>query len=582
MLVQTAEQQNRFWQVASMDWIQKAEAILLAAAICCFGLFYEGFAAVASLLLLFLLQKRLRKNGEFQLSKKLLLLSICLLPMAALITVPYAIDSGMAVLGIVKFLPAALFALLMMQENEAQRERLVLLIPLIAAAVTSICLLCGLTPLCELIFINKRFSGAFQYANSYAMFLLVSLLIVLFSYQYYSRILGIIIVILLMTGIVLTGSRAVFFLAVAGIVVWIIYSLWHQKESRQTLLILAFLILGIIALCILLAFLTGHERELARFTQINWKKSTHLDRLLFFRDGLTVLGQHPFGLGYKGYLFYQGAVQSGDYAVTYVHNDLLQSGLDFGIWMMALLGIGYAAVLIRKDLSMRNRLTLAVMAVHGLFDWDFQFVVMLMILILMSDAGRGWCFSLNKIGRTILSSMTAVLAALNLWVGSAALLEFAHCYEAAAIVYPGMTISQMQVINSHQNDAAGSEAAASICKRNDYCTIALQVMAEQAARRGDFEQMAKYGEKFVQSAKYNETGYGIYVYLLSYAVEREAAVGNQESVLKYLRMVGQVKKMMEDAEKSFSPLAEQVLGKVKLELPDEYAAYVEHAAELTE
>lgn len=582
MLEQTAGKQNKFWQTDSMDWIQKAEAILLAAAICCFGFFYEGFAAVASLVLLLLLQRRLRKNSEFQLSKSLLLLSICLLPAAALITVPYAIDSGMAVLGIIKFLPAALFALLMMQEDEEQRERLVLLIPAIAAAVTLICLLCGLTPADEFIFINKRFSGTFQYANSYAMFLLISLLIVLFSYRSYSRIFGRIMVILLMTGIILTGSRAVFFLTVAGIVVWIVYSFWHQKESRRTLLILALLILSIVALCILLAFLTGHERELARFTQINWQKSTHLDRLLFFRDGLTILGQHPFGLGYKGYLFYQGSVQSGDYAVTYVHNDLMQCGLDFGIWLMVLLGIGYAATLIKKNLSMRNRVILAVMAVHGLFDWDFQFVVMLMILILLSDAGCRWCILLNKMGRTILSATTAVLAALNLWVGSAALLEFGHCYEAAASIFPGMTTSQMQVINAHQNDTAGSKAAASICKRNDYCTIALQAMAEQAARRGDFEQMAKYGEKFVKSAKYNETGYGIYVYLLSYAVEREAAAGNQESALKYLCMAGQVKKLMENAEESFSPLAEQVLGKVKLELPDAYAAYVERAAELTE
>lgn len=565
-----------------MDWIQKAEAILLAAAICGFGFFYEGFGAAASLFLLLLLQKRLRKNGEFQLSKNLLILGICLLPAAALITVPYAIDSGMAVLGIIKFLPAALFALLVMQEEEAQWERLILLIPPIAAAVTSICLLCGLTPLYELFFINKRFSGTFQYANSYAMLLLVSLLIVLFSYQYYSRILGSLMVILLTTGIILTGSRAVFFLTAAGIVVWIAYSFCRQKESSRILRMWVLLIIGIVALCLLLAFLTGHERELARFTKINWEKSTHLDRLLFLCDGLTILGQYPFGLGYKGYLFYQGAVQSGDYAVTYVHNDLLQCGLDFGIWMMVLLGIGYTAILIKRDISMRNRLILAVMAIHGLFDWDFQFAVMLMILILMSNAGRRWCMPLDKMGKVILSAMAAVLATLNLWVGSAALLEFAHCYEAAAIVYPGMTISQMQVISSHQNDSTGGEAAASICKRNDYCTIALQVMAEQAARRGDFEQMAKYGEKFVKSAKYNETGYGIYVYLLSYAVEREEAVGNQEGVLKYLRMAGQVKKTMEEAEKSFSPLAEQVLGKVKLELPDEYAAYVEHAAELTE
>lgn len=582
MLVQTVGQQNRFWQIASMDWIQKAETILLAAAICCFGFFYEGFAAVASLLLLLLLQKRLRKNGELKLSKNLLLLSICLLPVAALITVPYAIDSGMTVLGIIKFLPAALFALLMMQEDEAQRERLVLLIPPIAAAVTSICLLCGLTPLYELIFINKRFSGTFQYANSYAIFLLVSLLIVLFSYQYYSRILGSIMVILLTAGIVLTGSRAVFFLAVAGIVVWIVYSFWHQKENRRALLIWALFIIGIVVLCILVAFLTGHERELARFTQINWKKSTHLDRLLFLRDGLMILGRHPFGLGYKGYLFYQGAVQTGDYAVTYVHNDLLQSGLDFGLWIMVILGIGYAATLIKKDLSVRNRLILAVMAVHGLFDWDFQFVVMLIILVLLSDGGCRWCVPLNKMGRTIFSAMTAVLVALNLWVGGAALLEFVHCYEAASTVYPGMTISQMQVIQSHQNDAIGSEAAASICKRNDHCTIALQAMAEQAARRGDFEQMAEYGEKFIRSARYNETGYGIYVYLLSYAVEREAAAGNQQSALTYLRMAGQVKNIMKEAEESFSPLAEQVLGKAKMELPDEYAAYVEQAAELTE
>ena len=155
-------------------------------------------------------------------------------------------------------------------------------------------------------------------------------------------------------------------------------------------------------------------------------------------------------------------------------------------------------------------------------------------------------------------------------------------YEAAAGIYPGMTTSQMRVISSAETDFAKYDAAEKIAKRNDYCTIALQAMAEKCAREGKFPAMADYGLKAARSSKYNTSGYEIYLYFLSYAAETCNAAGDAEGTLYYLTRAAAIDDMIKTVEAETCPLAVNLYDKPEIRLADEYMNYISQAKSLTE
>ena len=213
--------------------LRKAETTLLIFSICAFGLFYECFAAAAACVAGSLLVWKICRTGTLQLPGNLLGWMLLLLPIACLITIPLAVDSGMAALGVVKFLPVSFFLLLMQSETEENRNRIFDILPDAGAVITTLTMLAWITPLKETFFINDRYSGCFQYANSYAAFLMVCIFLLAFrenanrleKYKTGAE------AILLMSGILLTGCRAVFFLLILGLLIQAATAL--RKKDRS-------------------------------------------------------------------------------------------------------------------------------------------------------------------------------------------------------------------------------------------------------------------------------------------------------------------------------------------------------------
>ena len=76
------------------------------------GLFEEWVCGACGIVLMVLLLARIRETNSLQLPKEPLLVMLSILPIAALVTIPYAIDGGMAALGFIKFFPVAVWTLL--------------------------------------------------------------------------------------------------------------------------------------------------------------------------------------------------------------------------------------------------------------------------------------------------------------------------------------------------------------------------------------------------------------------------------------------------------------------------------------
>ena len=107
-------------------------------------------------------------------------------------------------------------------------------------------------------------------------------------------------------------------------------------------------------------------------------------------------------------------------------------------------------------------------------------------------------------------------------------------------------------------------------------------MAEKSARKGNFEKMAEYGEKAIESARYNTTGYELYLYLLSYAVETCGQQGKQDEALGYLQKVTEVTEQIENVNKSTNALAYNLYNKPDIQLSPGYIDYIEKAESIME
>lgn len=557
----------------------KAEAAVMVFAICAFGLFYECFAALAACACGSLLVWKACRSGRLQLPGNLLGWMLLLLPAMGLLTLPFAIDKGMAAMGIVKFLPVSFFLLLIQSESEENRDRILDMVPDAAAIITGLTLLSWFTPLKETFYINGRYSGCFQYANSYAAFLMVCIFLLLFREAGDRRERGKTAVeaIVLMSGIILSGCRAVFFLLLIGLTIQSILSL-RKKEKR--ILPILFAVLGVIVLGLVIAMLSGEMYGFARYTQIHLKSSSLMARLLYNLDGVKMLITHPLGLGAKGFLFYQGSVQTGNYSATYAHNELLQMALDVGIIPAALAAFGYIKLLMQGKTALRSRLILLLLGVHVLFDWDFQFPVLLMILAcLICEDGKKE-ISIGTIRKGLMASVVGIAALLSLWMGTASCLELLQKYETAAAVYPWLTSSQMRVISQSSDSEKKYEAAEQICKQNDYCTIALQCMAEKKAQEGDLDGMVSYAKRAMKSSRYNKEGYEIYIYMLSYAIETANAAGDADSTYRYLQAVQEAQEQIRSVEAETSAYAEYLYNKPEIELDEQYTTYLAQASEI--
>lgn len=333
----------------------------------CIGGFYTWLSIPVSGLLfyyLFLYARREKHlNFYFNLSSAAVLavyLGFCLTPL-------WAADKGMAVFSIIRYLPLVLYMLLLMQMSADERRCAFSLIPLSGAGMALLSFVLQFIPaLTEHFTVNGRLSGFFQYPNTFALFLLIGFYIQGTKEKRSLWDIGIDFV--LISGIVLSGSRAVFVLLIAAALLLVIC----RRSVKFTLLVIALLVLSLSA-----SFLLSHLETLNnsdRFTAISLTSSTFLGRLLYYKDALRVIIRNPFGLGYWGYQALEGSFQTGSYSVAFVHNGLLQLMLDIGWIPSLLLAAAFIKTLWTKKTPLQIKGLLLITLAHCMFDFDILYV----------------------------------------------------------------------------------------------------------------------------------------------------------------------------------------------------------------
>ncbi|MBR6835055.1 MAG: O-antigen ligase family protein [Oscillospiraceae bacterium] len=518
------------------------------------GIFHEWQSAILALALLGILIFEALKNKKLEIDYGLPLLFAALVVGLHALSGIWAVDKGMVWLGVVKFLPLPLFVL-----AASRKEDLLRFVPLSGAVMTivSICL----SPIEALkghITVSGRLGGFFEYPNAFAMFLLACLILVLFKEKI--NLTDWIFAVIYLAGIALSGSRTVFALTALTAIVFII----TVKDKKIKLISIAVLAAG--------AVLAGFyvSRKLSSLSNM----STFYGRFLYFADALPVILKHPLGLGYYGYYYSQGSFQTGVYSVIHIHNDLLQIFLDIG-WAPAILAIVMVVKAFYKA-DFRNKVLLAMLTLHLLFDFDMQFIsmaVLYLTVVINSSKTKTKELPSNKV-LIPLAVATPVIAVFSLIFGMASFFNYTRNYEQAVKFYPNYTEVQKSLLFTSQSNEEMNAIADKLIKNNPNLSIANDAKARVAFSNGDIVSMMTYKETAIKNNKYDLSEYLDYIDMLSYAISLYAGSGDMDSAEYCMDRCIRLEADLRAVEAGTSDLGWKIDDKPDLTLPAEYSEYI--------
>lgn len=475
-------------------------------------------------------------------------------------------DHGMALVGAIQFLPLPLFIMLIEQYTPGQRLNLLQKIPYTASAMVVLSFILSRIPLLEGWFlVAGRQAGFFQYPNTYAIYLLFALVLVLFGSPLRFRQLPWLI--LLTFGILLSGSRIVFFLLLA--VFFVFFLTEKSKLSRLNVLVVAVpALLG----SILYVLFTGSRESIGRFLTSSLTASEFVGRLLYARDAIPVILRHPLGFGYTGYRWLQGSFQTGVYSVQHVHNELLQLLLDVG-WIPA--GLFLWALwrgLRSPEGGLCRKILLSVLLFHCLLDFDTQFISVALLLFLVVDT-EPKAETPHRFGLLAPASLT-ILAVLSLWLGSASFLYYVRKPASALRIYPAYTAALVDLLPDASGQQLGS-LADRVLHLNQNIALAHDARAEVDSFDGNFSGMCSHKQEAIRLSRYNLAEYLDYFDLLRYTRDLYLQAGDTVSAERCMALIQEIPAMLEAADAQTSSLGRMIHDQPNLTLPPSYFLWME-------
>lgn len=547
----------------------KMRIFLLAAPFLCGG-FYEWTSCLFSIVLIGYLLYLSKKSGVVVVRMNLTWFSILVLVVSYGVSMIWAVDHGMAVLGFVKFLPLLLFLVIIMQIREGKAEFLDM-VPLAGCLMTVLSLGLGQIPLWrDYFWVNKRLAGFFQYPNSFALYLIAGV-IILIGKDVWGR-WQVVKIIVLLSGVVLTGSRTSFIVLLAVLAG---YMVLHKGSGVRKILLL--LTAGMIMLTGLYVMLTGNVANVGRYLTSFANMSTFLGRLLYFKDALPVILRRPLGLGYMGYYYLQGSFQTGVYSVLHIHNELLQVLLDVGWISAALLAAAVVKSFLAKQAELTDRMLLFAVSVHCMFDFDMQFIVIGFILLLAMDTESGRERRITY--KAWIPAAAGVLMGVSCWFGIVSGFYRFGNYETAAALYPGCTDAWLKMLPQAEDEEEMGRLADNILVRNQSASLAYSAKARLAYAEGDFERMIEYKQKAIALARYELEEYLDYFDMLYVGVQLYEQAEDKESAEFCRQKLLEIPDMLKEVLEGTDELAYRIQDKPELELPEEYQEIL-HSMEL--
>ena len=540
------------------------------------GGYFVSVSALTGIFMTGILFYRMYWKKEITLARDLNLAAFAVLIFSYLIVSIWAVDSGMALTGFIKFLPLLLFYVLASGQQK-EREKMISLLPLLGSLMTLFSFLMMQFPIYEeWVSVAGRLAGFFQYPNTYALFMLVCLIIVLWRLDYsHPDWLDIVHALTAVFGIAMSGSRTVFILTAAAMIGLLII---RAPGRKAVLSVIAAGAAGVIVL----AIAAGSTGVLERFTDISLSASTFLGRLLYARDALPLILQHPFGLGYYGYYYIQQSIQTGVYSVVNVHNELLQMFLDVGVIPAVLMSAAVLRSVLTKRTNGRNRLILVIVILHSLFDYDFQFLAMGFVLILFLDVRNIRTYKIPALTGTVLGIAGAGAAVFAVSAGLSDLMYTSGNYEKALAIYSGNTQAQTALLTEADTTDEMKAAADDLILRNGYISVAYSARARAAFSQGDIKGFIEDKLRAIELAPYQYDEYTDYLEILAYCENLYLQNGSMEDAKACAEKAAEIPAMLDELRERTSSLAWKIDDRPRVTLSRENLELIEEMEALAD
>lgn len=530
------------------------------------GGFNEFIACFISIVLSVYLFIKIQKERCFKIKINLLSASLMLIVVFYGLSVLWAVDSGMAFIGFLKFLPLLLYLSVLQQTNQTNRvfERL----PYYVAILTIVSAIGTLIPFAKDWFlVADRFAGTFQYPNAFAILLLIAELLMFKKDKW--NILDYATVTVLIGGLLYTGSRTVFLLFLAFNFLMIL----TKFSGKKRIVILGIAVVAVTA--VLGVALLGPENNVfSRFIKMSLTESTFVGRFLYMQDALPMLLKHPFGMGYFGYFYAQGAVQTGVYSVSFVHNDILQIALDVGIIPALMFVAAIIRYLFKKYIPLTDKLIVLVFTLHNMFDFNLQFVGMFMLymIFLYDDDGK----EITVTDTTAIKITLPILVAVNLYMSIPFTLSYFSEYEAAHKLYPYYTRNTLLLLEQEEDVNKANEIAQGILEYNTSYYAPYSIQAKYAYSQGDFISVMSNKKEVFARNRFGYRDYEEYSVMLIngiIAYERMGDSGSAGVLKKELRLL---KQEIESLNDHVSKLGSMIIDQPVTQLPEEVLSYMNY------
>ena len=533
-----------------------------------FGLFHE-FTAILFLLFEFLYIGYLFHKKDIVVYDNINFMFMLFIVFTYLFVALFAIDRGMALIGFLRQLSILMFLIILMQYNKQERNELLLLIPLLGIVMIGISVMGYFIPVMSKFFIvNQRIAGFFQYPNTFALFLLIGF-VILYKHKDVSAMNDVLLLILLI-GIVLTGSRTIYVLTAF----MLIYVVKDDPGYIKKILVFAG---ALVAMIVIVNLFNIDIKVLKRLTQFSFSSSTLLGRLLYYKDGIKLIFSHPFGLGYLGYYYLEPSIQTGVYAVRYIHNDILQIALDVGIIPCIMFVSIITRSLLSDDVDEDNKIILCLIMVHSLFDFDLQFISIFFILLLCMDIYDGKKSKFISLDYKVLGNAFIVICSiLSLYVGSALSLQYINKTDLSIKILPFYTEAKITKLSNAKTVKEAVPVAESIEKSNTNIAMVYDIYALNEMEHKNFDQMIEFKEQSLDLQKYNMEAYDTYVQMLYVCVDYYQ--GDSASQYKYVEKIREVPKTLKKLKKETDGLAFKIHDKPSFKLSKKSRKIIHYAS----
>ena len=563
------------------------------------GTFYDFSVFLVTLIFSGILLGIFIKNKKLKIEiNNMFLLSMVLFIFSTL-GIFWAIDKNDAIIGTLRMLSLVIFSILLMQCKKEEKEKILNVIPYSGLVMLILSIIIGFIPALRNIVYSEsnRITGMFQYSNVFALYLLIGFIIITNKKKKEEKVKEakeesvkteknkkenrekllkkyspIICGIILLIGILMTGSRTTFIITT----IYIIY-LCFRKENRYRKIYgityaVILLLLGIYVL------ITKNIETIGRIFTISMDSSTLLGRILYWKDGLNLLLENIFGYGYMGYSYKIYEIQTGMYYTKFVHNDYLQIALDIGIIPLVIFIIFLVKSLFSKNNSKLNKIILIAIIIHMFLEFDLQFMIIFYILLMCLEEKT---YKKIEIEKSITSYLViGIIILVYGYYGIACFMNYIKQDEIAINMLGDFTEAKVNVMNSTENLNTANRLADEVLEKNIYAYQAYGIKAIYYLQNNEFEKMIEMKKKEIALDKYNPQVYEDYVFCLSQVLEKYAKEQNDEEIIKYSKYVFEVENMIQDVKNKTDKITEKLQDSSKIELSEETLNYINNIKEI--